>query len=151
MVLLQADADLRYCLSREPARIPAAIEEMLRLESPVQGLCRTTTRDVVRHGVTIPSGAKVLLLFAAANRDEREFPDPDRLDLDRAAPRHLGFGYGAHYCVGAALARLMGRVAFEELTSRLGRHRIDVEHGQRVHAAVSRGWERLSIEMGRAA
>src|SRR5262249_35169245 len=80
MVTLQAHPDVRRRLAAEPARIPSAVEEMLRLETPVQGLCRTATRPLVRHGVTIPSGAKVLLLFGAANRDEREFADAARFD-----------------------------------------------------------------------
>ena len=100
------------------------------------------------HGVTIPAGEKVLLLFGSANRDEREFPDPDRLDLSRDATHHLAFGYGAHYCIGASLARLMGRIAFEELTTRLSACRIHVERGRRLRAAVSRGWEHLPVELG---
>jgi cytochrome P450 family 130 len=150
MALLAAQPDIAHRVALEPQRIPAAIEEFLRLETPVVGLCRTTTRPVTLHGVTIPAGEKVLLLFAAANRDEREFPDPDRLDLERAAERHLAFGHGAHYCIGAALARLMGRVAFEELTTRLGGWRCDSARGRRQHAAVSRGWESLPVAVRRA-
>jgi cytochrome P450 len=147
MVLLQEQPEVQRRLAVGPERIAPAIEEFLRLESPVQGLCRTTTRAVTLHGVTIPEGEKVLLLFGAANRDEREFPDPDRLDIERDAARHLAFGYGAHFCIGASLARLMGRIAFEELTTHLGAHHISVERGRRVRSAVSRGWERLPIEM----
>jgi hypothetical protein len=146
MVLLQGRPDVERVLIEDRTRIPQAIEEFLRLESPVQGLCRTTTCAVSLHGVTIPPGKKVLLLFGAANRDEREFPDPDRLDLDRSG-QHLGFGYGAHYCIGASLARLMARTAFEELTTRLGAHRLDVARAERACAAVSRGWEHLPIEV----
>jgi len=148
MVLMQAEPEVRRRLAAEPACIPAAIEELLRLESPVQGLCRTTTQPVTRHGITIPAGEKVLLLFAAANRDEREFPDPDRLDIDRTTERHLAFGYGAHYCIGAALARLMGRVALEELTTRLGAYRIDESRGHRIRAGVVRGYRSLPIAVG---
>jgi cytochrome P450 len=147
MVTLQAHPDVRRRLALEPARIPSAVEEMLRLETPVQGLCRTTTRALLRHGVTIPSGAKVLLLFGAANRDEREFPDADRFDVGRAADRHLAFGYGAHYCIGAALARLMGRVAFEEMMVRLDRGVLDVARGRRLPSAVSRGWLSLPVRL----
>ncbi len=145
MALLAAHPDSARRLAAEPRRIPQAIEEFLRLETPVAGLCRTTTRPVALHGVTIPAGEKVLLMFGAANRDEREFADPDRLDFERGAERHLAFGHGAHYCIGAALARLMGRVAFEELTQRLEDSRVDPALGRRLRAAVSRGWESLPI------
>jgi cytochrome P450 len=148
MVILQQEPAARRWLAARPERIPAALEEFLRLETPVQGLCRTTTRPLTLHGTTIPSGAKVLLLFGAANRDEREFADPDRFDGARNTERHLAFGYGAHYCIGAALARLMGRVAFEELTTRLDEHRIDVARGRRIRSAVNRGWQSLPIEIG---
>jgi cytochrome P450 family 130 len=151
MALLAAHPESARRLAFEPRLIPQAIEEFLRLETPVAGLCRTTTRSVTRHGVTIPAGEKVLLMFGAANRDEREFADPDRLDLDRSSERHLAFGHGAHYCIGAALARLMGRVAFEELTTRLGDSHVDVARGRRQRAAVSRGWESLPIAVRSAA
>lgn len=144
MVMLHAHPEARRQLAADAGRIPSAIEEFLRLESPVQGLCRTTTRDVTLHGVSISQGEKVLLLFGAANRDEREFPDPDRLNIARDAARHLAFGYGAHYCIGASLARLMGRVAFEELTR--FECRLQVERGHRSRSAVSRGWEYLPID-----
>jgi cytochrome P450 len=115
MLLLGRHLDARDALAADPARIPNAVEEMLRVESPVQALSRTLTRDVELHGTTIPQGAHVLVLYGAANRDEREFPDPDRFDIDREAPRHLAFGQGIHFCIGAALARLEAVVAFEEL------------------------------------
>jgi hypothetical protein len=148
MVLLQERPDVRDALAATPTRIAAAVEEFLRLETPVQGLCRTTTRAVERHGVTIPAGTKVLLLFGAANRDARAFTDPDVLRLDREGEPHVAFGFGAHYCIGAALARLMGRVAFGEAIARLGSVRIDVARGERVRSAVNRGWRRLPIMVG---
>jgi hypothetical protein len=117
----------------------------------VQGLCRTTTRATVVRDVRIPAGEKVLLLFAAANRDEREFPEPDRFDIDRVVERHLAFGYGAHYCIGAALARLVGRVAFEELTTHLGPFHIDVARGRRIRSAVNRGWLSLPVTLSAGA
>ena len=145
MVLLQENPDVRAALRASPSRIPDAVEEFLRLETPVQGLCRTTTRDVERHGTSIPAGTKVLLLFAAANRDPRAFDEPDRLRLARPADPHAAFGFGAHYCIGAALARLMGRVVFEEALARLSELRIDVARGERLRSAVNRGWRYLPV------
>lgn len=147
-VLLQDHPALATGLAAAPERIPAAVEEFLRLETPVQGLCRTTLRPVRIHDVTIPPGEKVLLLFGAANRDEREFPQPDRLDPDRRVERHLAFGFGAHYCVGAALARLMGRVAVEQIAPLLPRWRIDVARGRRARSAINRGWASLPLVAG---
>jgi cytochrome P450 len=147
MVLLQEHDDVRRLLVADPTLIAPALEEFVRLETPVQGLCRTTTRAATFHCFTIPRGEKVLLLFGAANRDEREFPDPDRPDVDRVNERHLAFGYGAHYCIGAALARLMGRVAFEELTTRLGSAEIDVTRGRRIRSGVNRGWLSLPVRL----
>jgi cytochrome P450 len=148
MVLLAQQPAVRARLAATPAAVPGAVEEFLRLETPVQGLCRTTTRPVRCHQVSIPAGEKVLLLFGAANRDEREFADPDRLDVDRRVDRHLAFGYGAHYCIGAALARLMGRVVFEEVTTGLAGYAIDVERGRRVRSAINRGWSSLPLVTG---
>jgi len=86
--------------------VPVLVEEAIRLEGPVQGLFRVTTVDVEMHGVTIPAGSTVNIRFAAANRDDRHFENPDELDLDRANTRsHVGFGAGVHFCLGAPLAR----------------------------------------------
>jgi len=118
-VLLADHPDQRKLLADDPGRIPAAVEEMLRFEPPAQALPRVVRREVALHGATIPEGALVRLVWASANRDEREFPDPDRFDVTRSAPRHLGFGHGVHFCLGAHLARLEARVAFEELLARI--------------------------------
>jgi cytochrome P450 len=107
--------DQRRKLVREPARWPRALEELLRYESPVQGLARTTTRDVELHGVTIPAGDQVLVLYGSANHDEAVFPGPDVLDLDREVRSHWTFGRGIHHCLGNAVARLEVRVALEVL------------------------------------
>jgi cytochrome P450 len=109
----------------DPSRWPNAIEEMNRIESPTQALPRTTTREVTRHGVTIPAGSRVMLLWGAANHDDREFPDPERFDVDRAIGRHVAFGHGAHYCLGANLARIEARVAFEEWHARIPHYELD--------------------------
>jgi cytochrome P450 len=123
-------------------RIPAAVEEMIRYEAPVQGLARVTMRDVDVHGVTIPEGAWVWLAYAAANRDPRVFPNPDELDFDRPATRHLGFGEGIHHCIGAPLARLEGRIAMEMFFTRFPDYEIAGE-GRRLRQHTTRGWVHL--------
>jgi cytochrome P450 len=114
--LLASHPDQRDELADDPTLIPAAVEEFLRLTSPVQGLARTTTTDVTLHGVSIPAGRKVLLLYASANRDERRWgADADRLDVHRDPRQVMTFSRGNHHCLGAAAARMQGRVAVEEL------------------------------------
>ncbi len=119
LVLLHDHPDQRALLQRDPSRIPTAIEEFLRFESPVPGIGRALTDDVRLHGQDLRKGQRVMLLFGAANRDERQFEDPDRLDITRQPTQHLAFGFGTHFCLGASLARLEARVAFEELFARL--------------------------------
>ena len=110
--------DQRRRLRDEPALWNNALEELLRYVSPVQGLARTTTRDVELHGVTIPEGDQVLVLYGSANHDPDAFPDPDVLDFDRAVKVHWTFGHGIHYCLGNAVARLEVRVALQALSIR---------------------------------
>ena len=93
--------------------MPAAVEEALRYDAPVQVLFRTATQDVELAGTRIPKGAYVAPLLGSANRDERRFPDPDRFDIDRDPQGHVGFGFGKHFCLGASLARLEARIALE--------------------------------------
>jgi len=108
--------------------IPAAVEELLRLTSPVQGLARTTTRDVEIDGVTIPAGRKVLMAYGAANRDDREYgPTAEELDVTRNPRRILTFSHGAHHCLGAAAARMVGRVALREFLTRIPEFEVDQE------------------------
>ena len=126
--LLHQHPDQRRQLVDDPSMIPAAVEELLRLTSPVQNLARTTTRDVDLHGRTIPEGSKVLLSYGAANRDEREFgDDAGSLNVGRNPARILTFSYGAHHCLGAAAARLQGRVALEELLARFPDYVVDLD------------------------
>ena len=128
--LLTEHLDQRAKLLARPELIPNAVEEMLRLTSPVQNLARTATCDVEIHGVTIPRGKKVLLGYAAANRDPREFgPTAEALDVERRINKILTLGYGTHYCIGAAAARLQSRIVLEELLSRCPEFRVDVEAG----------------------
>ena len=144
-MIVGTDADLRRTLIDDPSLIPAAAEEVLRLESPVQGLARTATEDVAFGDATIEEGQQVLLLFAAANRDEREFPHADSLLLDRRSDRALAFGHGIHFCLGATLARLEVCVAFEELLQHLPDFAVG-EGARRVPSALVRGFEHLPIE-----
>ncbi len=144
-MVIGADPDLRRTLIDDPSLIPAAVEEVLRLESPVQGLARTAAEDVVFGDATIEEGQQVLLLFAAANRDEREFTDADTLLLDRQSDRALAFGHGIHYCLGAILARLEARVAFEEFLRHVPDFEVS-EGARRVPSALVRGFEYLPIE-----
>jgi cytochrome P450 len=106
-------------LGEEPALVPTAVEELLRYDSPVQMTSRIATEDVDVDGVVIPKGAPIIVAIGGANRDPDVFDQPDRLRIDRPdASRHLSFSLGIHHCLGAALARLEGRIAFEELTRR---------------------------------
>jgi cytochrome P450 len=129
--LLTERPDERARLLADPAMIPNAVEEILRLTSPVQNLARTTRRDVELRGVTIPAGRKVLLGYAAANRDPREFgPTAEELDVSRRIAKMLTFSYGTHYCIGAAAARLQGRVVLEEMLRRCPDFTVDVAAGR---------------------
>ncbi len=124
--MLAQHPDQRAALAAEPGLIRAAVEELLRLTSPVQGLARTVTRDVELHGVRIPAGRKVLLHYGAANRDPRRYgPDADELDVHRSPSQILTFGQGAHHCLGSAAARMQVRVALEELLGRVPHFRVD--------------------------
>jgi cytochrome P450 len=109
----------RRLLVEDPSRIPAAIDEFLRWDGPFLHLARVTTEDVTVRDVTIPADARVLLLWASANRDERQYDSPEILDFDRKRVAHLGFGHGLHHCIGHALAKIEARVAMEVLLERI--------------------------------
>lgn len=134
----------RQLLLDDPALIGPAIPEFLRLESSVQGLARTTTRDVTLHDVVIPQGTKVLMLYASANRDEREFgPTAATLDIRREPARHLAFSSGPHFCIGNHLARLQAKIALEELLAAHPRIEVDPARGTRHRSAFVRTWHSL--------
>jgi cytochrome P450 len=106
-------------LSRDPRKIPAAVEEFLRFDAPVpHSTFRYTVEPLTFAGVTIPKGAQVVICIAAANRDKAKYTDPESLDIDRAVTRHLAFGHGVHHCLGAPLARLEGQIALGSLLRR---------------------------------
>lgn len=144
LVVLDRHPTARAEMFASPEDLPVAVEELLRFESPVQNLVRHTTRPVELHGAEVPADARILLLTGSANRDERKFGDPDRLDLKRPPKRHLAFGEGVHFCLGAPLARLQGRVVFEELGARLPVYEISGPV-KRVGKVNSRGVESLPV------
>jgi cytochrome P450 len=143
--LLARYKEQRAELAADPTLIPAAVEEMLRIESPTQALSRTAMRDVELHGSTILAGSRVMLLWGSANLDDREFADPEEFDIHRRAPRHLGFGHGIHVCLGAALARLESRVAFEELLARSPEYELRGEP-ERYVSNWARAWRLLPLQ-----
>lgn len=145
MQLLAQHPNQRRLLVEDPSLIPAAIEEILRLESPSPVQARYVQRDVEVHGTVVAEGSTMLLLNGVANRDERHFADPDRVDVHRDDGPHLAFGYGLHFCLGAALARLEGRVALEEVLRRWPSWEVDTNRGQMAHTASVRGWGHLPV------
>ncbi len=123
--LLAENPDQRRLLLDDPSLIPGAIEESVRWATPLQLTARTVMRDVMLRGVTIPARSRVVLVLGAANRDERQFPDPDRFDVRRGVLRHVGFGEGVHGCLGAPLARLEAKVVLQEALPVLGEFELD--------------------------
>jgi cytochrome P450 len=125
--LLDTYPEQRALLRDDPSLLAGAVEEVLRYEPPVHGLARTLTRDIEIHGQQLRKGQKVLLLFASANRDEREFVDPERFEIRRRADSHLSFGFGIHHCVGLHLGRLESRIGLETLLTRLPDYRVTID------------------------
>jgi cytochrome P450 len=125
--------------------IPNTIEEMLRYEAPSPVQARYVTRDVALYDRTVPEGSVMLLLTASANRDDRKFPDGDRFDIHRKIDRHVAFGYGVHFCMGAALARLEGRIALDEVLNRFPSWRVDYDNAIQARTSTVRGWEHLPV------
>ena len=142
--LLTRHPEERARLLEDPGRIPNAVDEFLRLTSPVQGLARTTTREVDINGTAIPAGKRVMLLYGSANRDEREFgPTAEACDIARKRRRILTFSYGPHHCIGAAATRLQARVALEELLARCPAFVVDFEKGRFATGHFVRRYETL--------
>jgi cytochrome P450 len=135
----------RAAITRDPARIPGAVEETLRFDGSTQAMARCLTRDVELHGERLAAGTKVLLLYGSANRDDRHWPDADRFDVGRETAGHMAFGHGIHHCLGAALARLETRVALEELLPVLGDYTVEKERTRRVHSGNVRGFASLPL------
>jgi cytochrome P450 len=143
---LWRNPDQRQALIDEPRFIPNAVEETLRYDPPSQYQGRVTTREAVLHGEVVPEHSRVLLVNGASGRDERAFPDPDRFDVRRDIELHLGFGYGRHFCLGAALARLESRIAIAELLRRFPHYEIPADGIERMHSSNVRGLSGLILE-----
>jgi cytochrome P450 len=143
--VLADNPDQRRELVEDRALIPNAIEELLRFEAPSPVQARYVTRDVEHHGTVVPQGSVMVLLNASANRDERRFDDPDRFDIHRTVGHHLSFGYGIHFCLGAALARLEGRVALDEVLRRFPTWEVDWDQAVQARTSTVRGWECLPV------
>ena len=153
MRLLAENPDQWAKVKADPTRIPAIVEETLRLSTPTQGMWRVATRDVELAGVHIPKGARVVVVFCSANRDEEVFDDPDAFDPDRARlNEHLAFSKGTHYCIGANLSRLEGRVALEEFTRRLESFSLPATNDYAYHPSfMLRGLVKLDLDVVPAA
>ena len=137
--------DQRRELVEDSSLIPSAVEELVRYEPPGPSIGRYVPADVEVHGQTVPAGSAMLFVVAAANHDERRFEDPDRFDIHREIRSHLGFGYGIHFCLGAALARLEGRIALEELLARFPEWEVDLDRARIAPTSTVRGFETLPV------
>ena len=125
MLRLQQNPDQRRALAADPALAVPAFNEAVRIDMPTQNMCRLVTKPVERHGVEITPGQVVVLLYTAANRDDREFSDPERFDLHRNPPRSLGFSHGHHACIGLHVARKEGELAINEILKRFPDYVVD--------------------------
>lgn len=146
---LWRNPDQRRKVRADPSLIPRWVEETLRYDNSTQALARTVMRDTELHGRQMRAGDRVVLLVGSGNRDESVFPDPDSFDITRDTSAMLSFGHGTHFCLGAALARLEGRVALEEVQARLPDYEIDAGKLVRVHSVNVRGFASLSIDFKR--
>ena len=131
------------------SKIPAAVEELLRYEAPSQYQVRRSMKDVYLHGVTIPAGKPIFLINGAANRDPEAWTDPDKFDIDRdrTQAQNLGFGYGIHSCLGAALARMESALALEKLLDFMPRYEVYWDGCERVHMQNVLGWKNVPVKV----
>ena len=142
---LWRNPEQRDLLRRDPTLVPRWVEETLRYDNSTQALARVMAADVEVHGKKVREGDKVVLLVGSGNRDERVFPDADRYDLMRDTSASLSFGQGVHFCLGASLARLEGRVALEEVLKRIPHYEIDPAGLVRVHSVNVRGFSAMPL------
>ena len=140
--------DQRREIAADRDLVPQTIEEVLRYEAPSPVQARYVTADVEFYGTTVPEGSAILLINGSANRDDRKFPDGDSFDIHRRLDHHLSFGYGLHFCLGAALARLEGRVALDEVLNRFPEWEVDWDNAVQARTSTVRGWEKLPVLVG---
>jgi cytochrome P450 len=143
--VLSDHPDQLCLLAEDRALVPRAVEEVLRFEAPSPVQARYVARGVEHHGRTVPEGSVMVLLNGSANRDERRFPNPDTFDVHREIGHHLAFGYGLHFCLGAALARMEARVALDEVLQRWSHWEVDDDNARQARTSTVRGWERLPV------
>ena len=141
--------DQRRQIAADPSLIPNTVEETLRFEPTGPHVARYVARDVEYYGTTVPAGSPILLLVGSANRDERRYDRPDSFDVHRDLGQHLTFGYGLHFCLGAALARLEGRVALDEVLRRFPDWEVDAENARLAPTSTVRGWDALPVVVTR--
>jgi hypothetical protein len=144
---LWRNPDQRKGLRDDPTRIARWVEETLRFDSSTQAIGRVTIRALTLHGVEIPAGKRVLVLIGSANRDERAFPRADAYDVERDTSSMLSFGHGAHFCLGAALARLEARTVLEEFWKRFPDYEVEPDGCARIHSVSVRGFAALPLEL----
>lgn len=147
VVYLAQHPDQRQQLWDDPSLIPRAVEEVLRYDAPSQFQGRVCDKETTLHGVTIPKDARVALVTGAAQRDPREFEDPDRFDIHRKTDRELHFGYGHHVCIGKSLARLETRIALEEIAARFPAYEVDLAGCTRTYQAHVRGFATVPLRI----
>ncbi len=145
--LLSQHPDERRAVCEDRSLVNNTIEEVLRFESPSPVQARYVMTDVELHGTTVPEGSAILLLNGSGNRDERAFEHPDRFDVRRDIAHHLAFGYGIHFCLGAALARIEGRVVLDEMLTRFPDWEVDEERAVRGRTSTVRGWSSMPVRV----
>jgi len=146
--VLAEHPDQRRQIVEDRSLLANTVDETLRFEPTGPHIARWVAQDVEYYGTTIPAGSAVLLLVGSADRDERRYEDPDRFDIHRTDRQHLTFGFGLHYCLGASLARLEGRVALDELLNRFPEWEVDYEGIELSPTSTVRGWEKMPIRVG---
>jgi cytochrome P450 len=146
--VLAEHPDQRREVAEDRSLLNGAIEELLRFEPPSPIQARYVTHDVEWYGQTVPQGSTMVLLNASANRDDRHFPNGESFDVHRKIDHHLSFGYGIHFCLGAALARLEGRVALDEVLNRWPEWEVDWDGAVQARTSTVRGWETLPVKTG---
>jgi cytochrome P450 len=146
--VLSDHPDQRREVAANRALVPQTIEEVLRFEAPSPIQARYVAEDVVYHGRTVPKGSAILLINGSGNRDERKFPNGEQFDIHRKIDHHLSFGYGIHFCLGAALARLEARVALDEVLQRFPDWTVDMDGAVSARTSTVRGWDKLPVVVG---